>query len=766
MYIVPVLELTNNDELSELEFKTTDDISAEISLIGQERAKKALHFGLHLNQKGYNVFVCGVNGCGKSSYSTILAKRLSKDMDVPSDWCYVYNFKKSYKPNVLRLKSGYGAILKKELEILINRLKIDVPKIFNSKEYEERKNDIYNAHKIKIEEVVDKLNLNAINYDFKFTMTENGLTPMPLSLHHLRKIEDISSQLNQEIQSTLRHINVIESQLVNRIKQLDGKVAFDLVDFHIKPVLQKFYHNNDVVNFLEEIEDDIVKNYKEFLCESNSLNCEFLNRYVVNLFIDNSQLKSAPVIRELNPTYSNLLGSIEYTGEIGALRTDHTKIRAGSLHESNGGFLIVNAKELLEDKEAWQGLKRALISKKITIENPPHNFNMVESIKPQPIDLNIKIIIIGDDETYQSLNKYDDEFNKLFKIKAEFNSEMDRTTKNIINLSGFVANMCKQNKLLPFDKSAIKEIINYSSRLAGAKNKLTCCFNDIQEAIFESEAISRFKSKKIVSLTEVQEALVDKKNREGRYEEILNELIINDMLLIDTSGKKVGQINGLSVVESGKYLFARPNKITASTFLGKEGIINIEREADQSGSIYDKSVYIITGYLGGKYAQKRPLSLNASITFEQSYDYIDGDSASSAELYAILSSLSLVPINQSIAVTGSVNQKGVIQPIGAVNEKIEGYFDLCDKRGLTGEEGVIIPKQNINDLMLKKEVIEAVAKQMFTIYAISTIDEGIEVLTGIKAGKIDKKGNYCPGTMHYFVQKKLESYALLNKDYE
>ncbi|WP_242866724.1 Lon protease family protein [Abyssisolibacter fermentans] len=769
MYKVPSSQLINKCDDSIFDFNTTDEIIACKELIGQERAQKAMNFGLSIKRKGYNIYVSGINGSGRSSYSVSLAEKLSGSMNIPSDWCYVYNFKKPNKPKVLKLKSGNGAVFKKELENFIFKLRLDIPKIFNSKEYEERKNDIYDTYKSKIDEVVNELNLNAVDYNFQFTLAEDGLIPIPMSLHHLKKIEEISSELNAEIQKTMRKIRTVETQLVNRIKQLDGKVAFDLVDIYIKILLDRFKGNCDVVSFLDEVEDDIVKNYKEFLNKDDtniSLINGFMKRYEVNLFIDNNHINGAPVIKDVNPTYYNLLGKVEYVSEMGVLKTDHTKIKAGSIHESNGGFLILNAKSLLDNYKAWEGLKRALMSETITVENIDENNNVAEIIKPQPIPLDLKIIIIGDDDTYQLLCKYDDDFGKLFKIKADFNYEMDRTKENIKKVSIFVANQCKEKGLNSFDKGAVAKIIDCSSRLVESKYKLSCCFNDLLEILYEAEAVAKLDNKCVVTQKHVEDAIKEKQNRENQYEEIIKELILKGSILIETKGSVVGQINGLSVIESGKYLFGRPNKITVSTFVGKEGVINIEREVEQSGNIYDKGVYIIIGYLGGKYAQKRPLSLNASITLEQSYDYIDGDSASSTELYALLSSLSGLPIKQAIAVTGSVNQKGIIQPIGGVNEKIEGYYDLCKSKGFSGNEGVIIPSQNINNLMLKDEIIEAVDRNIFAIYAVNNIDEGIEILTGVKAGTKDEKGNYPLGTVHYLVQKKMENYALSNKDYE
>ncbi|MTI71519.1 MAG: ATP-dependent protease [Firmicutes bacterium] len=771
----------NTDSFS---FKTTKEITESNDIIGQKRAMKAIKFGLSIKRKGYNIFVSGISGTGRNTYSYSIASEFSKKMETPDDWCYVYNFIKPVNPRAIPLEMGRGKILRNEIENLIEKLKIDVPKVFSSKEYEDRKKVIYEQFEKKTEEIIDKLNDIAKDYDFEFTKTEKGLITYPLidgrpmkeeeledlSEEELVKLKEKSNKLNSEAYEVIKEFKNLEILLRNRIKQLNEKVAFDLVDFHLNSVLEVFKDNKHVESYLNEMEDDIIKNIEEFMDinsedKKKDTKKNFFKRYEVNLFIDNNGKKGAPVIREINPNYYNLLGKIEYINEHGALKTDHTMIKPGALHEANGGFLIIQAKDILSKSYAWEGLKRTLVGEEIKIENITKGSVLAQTIKPEAIPINLKVIIVGDYHTYQLLYNYDEDFKKLFRIRADFDIEMKRHDDNIEKIASFVASHCKGEKLKPFHKTAISEIVEYSSRLAESQLKLTSRFNEIVEIMYEADAFASVKGDEIVKREHIIEAIEEKIYRNNKYEEKLHELFKDGTLLMETSGFKIGQINGLAVMDSGQYSFGRPNKITVSTFVGKDGIVNLEREVEQSGNIHDKGVLILSGYLGEKYATEKPLSLSASITFEQSYDMIDGDSASSTELYALLSSLSEKPINQAIAVTGSVNQKGMIQPIGGANEKIEGFYKVCKLKGFKGGEGVIIPKQNIKNLMLKDEIIKACKEGIFNIYAVESIDEGIEILTGIKAGKPDENGYYKKNTINYLVKKKLDKFAALNRDY-
>ena len=790
--LIPIEQLKKRCELSEFNFNTTKEIKTHKDIIGQDRAMKALNFGVSIKRKGYNIFVTGITGTGRNTYTKAIADEYAKKRETPSDWCYVYNFKKPESPRAIKLDAGKGCLFKKKIDAIISKLKLEIPKAISSKEVDDKKNIIYNQYKKKAQGVIDELNEMAKEYNFVFRQTEKGLVSIPLvdgrpikeneiaelSEEEITALKEKTNELSINAISLIKNLRNVEEQLHNRINQLTEKVVFDAIDFYINPLLEEFKGNGDIQQFLVELEDDIVKNLDQFLQdekEEDSLKKallkgdvkqNFFNRYEINLFIDNSERQGAPVVRDSNPNYYNLLGKIEYVNERGILRTDHTRIKPGTIHEANGGFLIIQAKDILRSPYAWEGLKRFLTTGEAKIENIDKGSVVAETIKPQPIPINLKVMIVGDHYTYQLLYIYDEDFKKLFKIRADFDIEMDRSRNNIEKISSFIAHQSQKESLKDFDRSAVGKIIEYSSRIAEDQRKLTSRFNEIVEILYEADAWAEADEQKIVTAESVNKAITEKNYRNNKYEEKLQELFIDGTILIDTYGKKIGEINGLAVMDAGQYSFGRPNKITASTYVGKDGIINIEREVDQSGSIHDKGVLILSGYLGEKYAKSKPLSLSASITFEQSYDGIDGDSASSTELYSLLSSLAEIPINQAIAVTGSVNQKGMIQPIGGANEKIEGYYKVCKQKGFKGGEGVIIPHQNIINLMLDDEIIEAVKEGKFNIYAVKTIDEGIEVLSGVPAGQKDEKGNYPFGTINYLVQNKLDKYANINKNYE
>lgn len=777
---VPIKRLKKRCSEKLFNFKTTLDIKDDLGIIGQERAMRAIKSGLSINKKGYNIFASGLVGTGKNSYSEIIANEFSNTKEAPCDWCYVYNFKNKDKPKVIKLNNGEGRKFKNDIKILISRLSIETVEVFKSKEFEERKNSIYRDFEKLTEDYIKELNKIAEKYNFKFQEIDNELISYPLldnkpmteeELENLdedeiNKIKEDSLKLSSEAYSIINKIKSLDGLLKIRIKNLKETTAYSIIESNISKLEEKYKSNEDVKTYLNELKDDILKNIDIFIKKRrNTLenegenNSNLLTRYEVNLFIDNSSLNRAPVIKEYNPTYYNLLGKIEYTNQLGNLKTDHTKIKPGSMHKANGGYLIINANDLLLATNSWEGLKRALLGEKIIIENITRSSIVSEGLSPEPIPLDVKIILVGDNYTYQLLYYFDNDFKKLFRIKADFDDEIERNEENELKFASFVAKYANENNLKPFDVSAITKLIEHSSRLAEDQNKLTAIFSEIVEILIEADSIANFNNDEVVSKNHIEKAILEKTFRNNMYEEKFLEYIKNETLLIETSGRKIGQINGLSVIDLGQYSFGRPCKITASTFIGNDGVINIEREAEKSGSLHDKGVHILTGFLGDRFARKKPLALSASITFEQSYSLIDGDSASSTELYAILSSLSEVPIKQNIAVTGSVNQKGLIQPIGGVNEKIEGFFKTCKTKGFNGGEGVIIPYQNINNLMLSDEVIEYVEKGLFTIYAVKTIEEGIEILTDVKAGEMDECGNYQEGTLYHLVQNKLDKYA-------
>ena len=790
-YVVPLEKLKKRCNPNLFECSTTEDLPAYRELIGQDRAMETLKYGLSIRKKGYNIYVSGLTGTGRNSYSYLVAKEFSAKKKAPKDWCYVFSFKKPQFPKTISMDSGQGKMFKRDVEKIIKNIGIEIPKTLSSKEYENNKNLIYTTHQNKAQQVLNELNHLAKRYSFIFKQTERGILSIPLkegrpmtdeeldslSQEEIQELIKTSNELNQKAFDYVKRVKDIENNLIEEIKKLKEKNVLQVLNNHINVFIEKYEDNDKICEYLNDMKEDIVKNYDMFLNKDKKNNLDgfllqrdkiedFMKRYQVNLFMDNNGKVKAPVIREINPTYHNLFGKMEYVNELGVLKTDHMKIRPGSLHEANGGYIIIQAKDILQSSHAWEGLKRAITTEEIRIENITGLNVISETLRPEPIPLDIKVVIVGDYYLYQLLFNYDDDFRKLFKIRADFDIEMDKSEENIRKIGSFVAYQCKEEGLKPFDKEALAALIEWSSRKAENQNKLTAKFNELVEIIYEADLWADMKKRDVVTKEDIDIAIYKKNYRNNTYEEKLMELIKEDIIMTDTEGEKIGEINGLSVIDSGQYIFGRPSKITVNTFLGKEGIINIEREVEQSGSIYDKGVLILGGYLGERYAKDFPLSLTASITFEQSYTGIDGDSASSTELYALLSSLADKPIKQSIAVTGSVNQKGKIQPIGGVNEKIEGFYKTCKLKGLTGNEGVIIPYQNIENLMLEDEVIDAVKLGKFKIFGVKTIDEGIEILTGIKAGKINDKGQYEKGTINYLVQKKLKYYSDASKEYE
>jgi lon-related putative ATP-dependent protease len=586
------------------------------------------------------------------------------------------------------------------------------------------------------------------------------------------EIQSKSNELNLASIDLFKKLRDIQDKFREKVKELDTNEANKIVKLHIDKI-KKAFKNEKVKKYLKEVQRDIVDNVDMFKSDDNKNNQNpflafqkkssenFFERYQINLFIDNSDKSNAPVVYETNPTYNNLLGNIEYENEMGVLKTNFTKIKPGSLHAANGGYLIMNVRDILENIYTWKGMMRSLQNDEIKIESMQSmmGYPVTSALKPEAIPLDIKVILIGDPRTYSTLYSYDEQFSKLFKIRADFDIEMDRTKDNVMKMQSFIATHCEKENLRHFTREAVCKVVEHSSRIADSQKKLSSRFNQIVEILYEADAWAEQDGSDRVQLKHIEKTIQEKIYRNNMYEEKTLEYFEDEIYLLDVQGEKVGEINGLAVVGAGEYSFGKPSKITVSTYRGKSGLINIEREARTSGKIHDKGVMIINGYLGYKYAQEKPLALSASIVFEQLYSGIDGDSASSTELYAIMSSLSGKPIKQGIAVTGSVNQRGLVQPIGGVNQKIEGFYKVCKIKGLTGDQGVIIPKQNVNDLMLNEEVINAVKEGKFHIYAIEKIEEGIEILTGIPAGEKNEEGKYPEGSIHCLVDNKLHEYS-------
>ena len=781
-------QLKNYCNPNSFKFEDTSELTAIDTGIGQDRGIKALEFGLSVDVVGYNLFLEGPDGVGKTKYTKRYLDKISKKKKVPSDWCYIYNFDNPNEPIAISLPAGHGQEFSDDMDQFVKDVKVDINKTFSNDDFEKEKTLIKQEFEQKRATLLDKLNQESLKYGFQVKTAQNGIYMMPivngkaieeeefekLDENIKKEYENKSSIVQEQIISVISEIKAIERASDKKIQDWQSNIALLTINVHINYIKSKYKRNKKITTFIDNVKN--ISSFIENKTPSSNQQSQPVQRqepkepwlnYRVNLFIDNSQSEGCPVIMDTNYSYHNLFGKLEYENYYGALKTDYTMLKPGLLHKANGGYIMLQAKDLLTNGACYEALKKALRVKEINIENSvdQRSSMVMVSLKPEPIPLDLKVILIGTSNIYHTLLAMDTDFKKLFKVKVEFEDDAPRTSENEYKLAQFIHGFCEQEELLPLDKTAVAKVIEYASRLADDQNKLSTKFNDLAEIITEACTWAKIAKSKIVTSEFVNKTLIERTDRVKKYDERYTEMIKNNTLLINTSGFTVGQINGLTVMTIGDYSFGKPSKITANTYTGKNGIINVEREVELSGSTHSKGVFILSGYLGEMFAQDIPLSLTASICFEQLYNGVDGDSASSTELYAILSSLSEIPINQSIAVTGSVNQKGEIQPIGGVNAKIEGFYQICKMRGLDGSHGVMIPIQNVDNLNLSDEVIEAVKNNKFHIYAITTIEEGIEVLTGVPAGKKDKFGKFPAGTVNYLVYEKLRKYAENSKNY-
>jgi len=782
-------ELKRFCDPNQFDFNTTKDLDPYHDMIGQDHAARALEFGLAVKKKGYNVYISGISGTGRTTFAKAYAEKRAANEPVASDLCYVYNFETPKSPLLLKLPAGVGKQFHNDMTELVNRLSTELPRVFAEKDFEDKRNEVMRDLTGKRDVIIRAMTEEAKEQNFGVKSTGTGIYFMPIvdgeiiteeqfeSLTQEQK-EDIavnSDQIQRKAAENLRIIRNYEREARTRADELEYSTALFAVGYHMSPVIEKYSYNEKTFKYLLALKEDILDNIEDFLGpeeeESEQLaqmipwynkhgSEESLAKYKVNLLVDNSHLTSAPVVVDYRPTYPNLVGEIEYDNEYGNLTTDFMKIKPGLLHKANGGYLILQTHDVLGSPHVWEALRQALLTGEIVTE-PSREYMTgvtVACIKPEALDLDLKVIMIGDEYLYDILREFDDAFLKTFRFKVEFDYEMNQTHESVRQLAQFIKRYSEQNSLLDFDRTAVAKLVEYSARLAESRKKISTQFGKLSEFMTEADSWATIAGSEIITAEHVSRAISERDGRLRMYEVKLSELIDDEIIMLDTTGEKVGQINGLAVMDTGDYVFAKPSRITATTYVGKAGIVNIEKEARMSGSIHEKGIQVLTGYLGQTYAQDFPLSLSCRVCFEQNYSGIDGDSASSTELYAVLSSLSELPINQEIAVTGSINQRGEVQAIGGVTYKIEGFLDLCKKRGLTGTQGVIIPKQNVNDLSLNDEVIKAVEEGKFHIYAIGHIDEGIELLTGVKAGEKNSRGKYPPNTVHGMVFKKLREF--------
>lgn len=757
-------------------FKTTKELEGFEGIIGQERAEKALDFGLNVKNSKYNIYISGLKGTGKTTYCISKVKENARKEEKNFDWCYVNNFKVPDKPKSIKLPAGMGREFREDMEFFVRDLINEVPKALISEEYQKRKNDILKKYQDEKSELLDFLFDYSKKLGFEIKNVSTGLVFVPLKDGEKvsdEEFEEFSEEEKKEYEKNAEDIQLRALEILRKIKILEKESRKKLYDFQkmtahfiVKPSIEaikdKYRKYKKVVQYIKEVEEDVVENVSEFQLiaeEEISINTDikdFAPRYYVNLIVDNGEVEGCPVVVETNPTFSNLIGVIEYESENSSLRTDFTLIKPGAIHKANGGYLILDALELLRNHHSWTAIKRALYNKEIKIESLRHQLGITDiaTLNPESIPINIKIILIGNPYIYNLLYQHDEDFHKLFKIKVDFDSIMENNLENQYRMAGFINSFCEKENLKHFTRDGVFKVLEYSNKIAGSQNKLSTKFNKIIEILIEADAWAEYEGNRFVNERNVKKAIVEKRNRSNIIEDRIDELYHDGKIIIDVKGEQVGKINGLSVLNTGDYVFGRPMVITVSSYAGTKGIINIEREVELSGNIHDKGVMILEGYLNERFCKNKPLNITSKICFEQSYSGVDGDSASSTELYGILSSIGNIPIKQNIAVTGSVNQKGEIQPVGGITEKVEGFYNICKHFGLTGHQGVIIPAQNLDDLVLDDEIVEAVRTSKFNIYSVSTIEEGMEILTDKTFREISS-----------VVETKLEEYSsILNKN--
>jgi lon-related putative ATP-dependent protease len=777
----------------QFEFETTESLAPLEGIIGQERAVRSMEFGLSIKRHGYNIFMTGPTGTGKISYAQSLISEVAGTEEPPDDWCYVHNFENSAHPVALRLPGGQGAGFAKDMRELVETLRQEIPKAFDADDYERNKTEILKAfHEIRAA-LLEELTNAAAEQGFILKRASTGFVSVPLvdgkeltgedfealPAEVKEELERRSGDIQLKALNVMRRIQSAERAMKDKIGELENQIGLFALGYLFEEIRERYAKLEDVARYLEAVQKDVLSNLDDFRSgeEEEAMPFPWLKKkgdpgykYRVNLVVDNRETVGAPVIIEANPTYYNLIGRVEYESKMGMVTTDYTMIKAGSLLKANGGYLILQVRDVLTNPAVWEGLKRVLKTREVCMENLGEQFSLLamSTLRPQAIPVNVKVVLIGSPLLYSLLYHYDPDFRKLFKVKADFDTEMSLNREHMTLMAGFIATHCQREKLKHFDRTAVARVVEYGVRLADHQERLTTRFNEIVEIIYEADTWAQLMGAGVVNGEHVKKAIAEKVYRSDKYEQKLQEMLDEGKILLDLDGAKVGQVNGLSVLNSGDYIFGRPSRITAVTYLGRRGIVNIERETKMSGQIHDKGLLTLSGYLAAKFAREIPLAVSASITFEQLYSGVDGDSASSTELYALLSSLSGLPLRQDIAVTGSVNQLGEVQPVGGVTYKVEGFFKACRLKGLTGRQGVMIPVQNIANLNLSDEVVEAVKEGKFHIYPVTTIEEGIEILTGVPAGSPGSDGEYPPGSVFRLVMEKIASYnkLLVNREEE
>ena len=777
---------------AQLQFETTEDLQDFFEIIGQPRAVEAVRFGMGIEKEGFNIFAHGPNGTGKRSLVRQFFEERAKQEPVPDDWCYVHNFEHDYRPNAIRLPAGKGAVFKRDMDQLVEELRTTISAAFESDEYRARRQVAEEEINQRQEKALEEMQELASQHNLALIRTPGGLVFAPvregeviqpeefqkLSQEERERLEKTVGELQEQLQKVLQMVPVWQREVRHRVRELNREITNYSVGGLMAELRQKYADHEEIIAYLDAVQKDAVENSSNFIPQEEPgadgaggplaaligrprPEQPPTRRYQVNLLVDHQGKQGAPVVFEDNPTYQNLIGRVEHMAQMGALVTDFTLIKPGALHMANGGYLILDVRKVLQQPYTWEALKRALLSRQITLESIGQMLSLITtvSLEPEPIPLDVKVALIGDRWLYYLLAQMEPDFHELFKVQADFDEIMPRTVENQDLYARVLATLTRQEQLRPFDRGAVARVIEHSSRLVGDAEKLSIQIRDITDLLREADYWASQNGNQAVHAGDVQKAIDARVYRSDRLRERFQESILRETVLIDTQGSRVGQVNGLSVIQLGDFAFGTPSRITARVRLGKGEVVNIEREVNMSGPIHSKGVLILSSFLGARYAADQPLSLSASLVFEQSYSGVEGDSASSAELYALLSAISQVPIRQSMAVTGSVDQHGQVQAIGGVNEKIEGFFDICIARGLTGKQGVLIPESNVKNLMLRQDVVNAVSEGKFHVYPVSSIDQGIEILTGIAAGEPDEEGKYPENTVNGRVQARLAELA-------
>lgn len=767
-------------------FENTSDVESLPEMIGQDRALRALDFGVGIKSHGFNIYVVGPTGTGRMTAIKEILEREAEGMPAPDDWLYVYNFENPNQPNAVRLSAGHATLFKADMVDLVRDLRSEVPNAFDDEDYERQKTAIVEELRHQESEEFARLAQEARGQDLGLQRTPQGILVIPLMADgqpmtpeyynglpedQRQGIEEKRQRMEVRFNEVVRTVVRAGKDIKQRLLNLDARIARNAINPHIGELREKYLAFPEVLQYLNDVEEDIVRNVQDFRMDPDQEKTQNpffgpqpgnnpFQRYEVNILVDHGKQKGAPVVLESNGTYFNLIGRIEHQAMFGTLTTDFTMIKPGALHRANGGYLVVEARDVLTSLFTYDALKKALQNQEIRLEEPGEQFRTIAtlSIEPEPISLNVKVVMIGSAYIYHLLMVYDEDFMTLFKVKADFATDMVRTAHSMGHYAAFIAQRCREEGLVHFDRTAAVKVVEYGARLSGDQTRLTTRFVDIADLVREASYWASRNNHLLVTGDDVQQAIQEKIYRSNLIDERLRDMIADGTIMVDVSGEVVGQINGLAVLSIGDHTFGKPSRITARAFTGQAGIVNIEREAKLSGRIHDKGVLILSGYLGGQYAGQAPLSLSATIAFEQSYEGVDGDSASSTELYALLSSLAQVPVKQQYAVTGSVNQRGEIQAIGGVTQKIEGFYDVCKVMGLTGDQGVLIPPQNVINLMLREDIVEAVREGKFHIFAIATVDEGIELLTGLPAGQRQEDGAFPEDTIHGRVERRIKEF--------